>query len=264
MTMEYQIVESILTVGYSGGFPAVLAARKGDFSFWVGAYQGFYFNQVLADVIDGKIKVERGAIPLYIEHPMVKSFYQRYCPSAIPSRIHPHVRDLLRARVYKKRFPADEIAAARAIISAAVTVPEPLLDRAERVAADLKYKFPNDLTRASNAVADALCRPASTRQLQKAEVFLPRPDRTEIKRLVAEDKLPEAQGAVIRALEARRAQPPYRQAFIPVQELESTFEDGAWNVSFYLRSGSYATTFLGIMFDLDGGDNLIHDERTCT
>ncbi len=43
----------------------------------------------------------------------------------------------------------------------------------------------------------------------------------------------------------------WRQAFIEVENLRHKATDGAWNVSFKLRSGAYATTFLGLIFDID-------------
>ena len=43
----------------------------------------------------------------------------------------------------------------------------------------------------------------------------------------------------------------WRQAFIEVESLRHKATDGAWNVSFKLRSGAYATTFLGLIFDID-------------
>ncbi len=43
----------------------------------------------------------------------------------------------------------------------------------------------------------------------------------------------------------------WRQAFIEVESLRHEATDGAWDVSFKLRSGAYATTFLGLIFDID-------------
>jgi len=54
---------------------------------------------------------------------------------------------------------------------------------------------------------------------------------------------------------------PCRKAFIPLQNPVYQAEDGVWNVSFMLRSGGYATTFLGMLFNLDQDDRVLSDER---
>jgi tRNA(Glu) U13 pseudouridine synthase TruD len=54
---------------------------------------------------------------------------------------------------------------------------------------------------------------------------------------------------------------PCRKAFIPLRDLKCQAEDGVLNISFMLRSGAYATTFLGMLFDLDQDDKVLSDER---
>jgi tRNA(Glu) U13 pseudouridine synthase TruD len=54
---------------------------------------------------------------------------------------------------------------------------------------------------------------------------------------------------------------PFRPALIPLQYLSYHAEDGVLNISFMLRSGGYATTFLGMLFNLDQDDKVLSDER---
>lgn len=160
MTIEYDIVEKILSVGYRQGFREVMAQMKDEFSLWVGAYQSFYFNQMLSRVISGQFTPKGRSIPLYIDEPMANRFYRRFLPEAIPSRIDPDVRDLF-------------------------------------------------LTARGDGGG------------------------------------------------------PWRQLFIPVKDLSGRYEDGQWFVTFSLRSGSYATTFLGTILDLEGNSRVAADERVC-
>lgn len=160
MTIECDIVEKILTVGYRDGFRAVMAQMKDEFSLWVGAYQSFYFNQMLSRVISGQFTPKGRSIPLYIDDPVANRFYRRFLPEAIPSRIDRDVREL----------------------------------------------------------------------------FL------------------SARGD---------GGGPWRQLFIPVKDLKGRYEDEQWFVTFSLRSGSYATTFLGTILDLEGNSRVAADERAC-
>jgi len=160
MTIEYDIVEKILSVGYRGGFREVMAQMKDEFSLWVGAYQSFYFNQMLSRVITGQFTPKGRSIPLYIDDPVANRFYRRFLPEAIPSRLNQDVRDLF-------------------------------------------------LTARGDGGG------------------------------------------------------PWRQLFIPVQGLTGRYEDGQWFVTFSLRSGSYATTFLGTILDLEGNARVAADERVC-
>ncbi|CAN5666257.1 hypothetical protein BH10CYA1_BH10CYA1_41610 [soil metagenome] len=160
MTIEYDIVEKILSVGYRGGFREVMAQMKDEFSLWVGAYQSFYFNQMLSRVISGQFTPKGRSIPLYIDDQVANRFYRRFLPEAIPSRLNQDVRDLF-------------------------------------------------LTARGDGGG------------------------------------------------------PWRQLFIPVQGLTGRYEDGQWFVTFSLRSGSYATTFLGTILDLEGNARVAADERVC-
>lgn len=160
MTIEYDIVEKILTVGHRGGFREVMAQMKDEFSLWVGAYQSFYFNQMLSRTISGQFKPNNRSIPLYIDDAVANRFYRRFLPEAIPTRMNRDVRDLF-------------------------------------------------LTARGDGGG------------------------------------------------------PWRQLFIPVKGLTGRCEDGQWFVTFSLRSGSYATTFLGTILDLEGNARVAADERVC-
>ncbi len=160
MTIEFALVVKILTVGFNGGFREVMMQMKDEFSLWVGAYQSFYFNQMLSRVISGQFTPNGRSIPLYIDDPVAKRFYTRYLPDALPKPLNPDARDLF-------------------------------------------------LTARGDGGG------------------------------------------------------PWRQLFIPVQGLTGRYEDGQWFVTFSLRSGSYATTFLGTILDLEGNARVAADERVC-
>lgn len=51
-----------------------------------------------------------------------------------------------------------------------------------------------------------------------------------------------------------QANAPWRKAMIPVVDLLHSADNGIWHCKFELRSGAYATTLLGLMFDLDDDD----------
>jgi len=90
-------------------------AVRDDVSLWVGAYQGFWFNQVLGRVLDGEIPIsalevgERDGellIPLYFPgDPKSVAFYERVCPEAIPHHIDPVVRKLFLTNFGNRRGP---------------------------------------------------------------------------------------------------------------------------------------------------------------
>jgi len=90
-------------------------AVRDDVSLWVGAYQGYWFNQVLGRVLDGEIPTsalevgERDGellIPLYFPgDPKSVAFYQRVCPEAIPHHIDPVVRKLFLTNFRDRRGP---------------------------------------------------------------------------------------------------------------------------------------------------------------
>lgn len=174
MGVEYDVVNKILELG---SFDKVMSSGIDIFSLMIGAYQAFWFNQILARVIRKEIDLgERGAIPLFVcdkkwdrqrrrelpEDGDAISFYRKYMPEAIPPHIDPEVRRVL----------------------------------------------------------------LSPRRNRWGEPSI-----------------------------------PWRQALIPVRELKHRSEDGAWHCQFKLRSGSYATTFLGGLFDLDQEDEGAGNDR---
>ncbi|MBS1997482.1 MAG: tRNA pseudouridine(13) synthase TruD [Cyanobacteria bacterium SZAS LIN-2] len=90
-------------------------AVRDDISLWVGAYQGYWCNQVLGKVLDGDIPTsalevgERDGellIPLYFAgDEKSAAFYQRVCPEAIPHHIDPVVRKLFLTNFRDRRGP---------------------------------------------------------------------------------------------------------------------------------------------------------------
>src|ERR1700679_267199 len=90
-------------------------AVKDDVSLWVGAYQGYWYNQVLGRVLDGEIPTsalevcERGGellIPLYFPGDAKSvAFYEQVCPEAIPHNIDRVVRKLFLTQFRDRRGP---------------------------------------------------------------------------------------------------------------------------------------------------------------
>jgi tRNA(Glu) U13 pseudouridine synthase TruD len=90
-------------------------AVRDDVSLWVGAYQSYWFNQVLGRVLDGEIPIselevgERDGellIPLYFPGDAKSvAFYQRVCPEAIPQHCDPVVRKLFLTPEGSRRGP---------------------------------------------------------------------------------------------------------------------------------------------------------------
>ena len=122
---------------------------------WTGAYQGYWFNQVLAAALTGEITLDNqddpeARIPLYMDEQRSLRFYRRFAPEAVQTRVDPLVRELFLTPQHKH-------------------------DRG-----------------------------------------------------------------------------PRRPLFVPVGGLSYDCEDGAVNMGFSLPKGAYATTFLGILFAVEG------------
>lgn len=95
MVWEAQIAKELLrTLDYE----QTLRNLYKVFSLWVGAYQGFWFNQVLGKVLrseiilDGSEPDHERQIPLFTDNPKSEKFYARHCPEAIPARMNETVR----------------------------------------------------------------------------------------------------------------------------------------------------------------------------
>lgn len=172
MPIEHTIVLKTLQMR---DFNKVMFMMRDDFSLWIGAYQSYWFNQILSKYIAGDIRMNdrsgNPSIPLYLNDRDAKRFYQTFAPEALPEQIDPAVDCIFLT-----------------------------LD-------DRKYD-------------DAFWRKTFGRE---------RPH-------------------------ARKRRGPWRKLFVHVKDFSHSTEDGVLNCSFTLRSGSYATTFLGVLFDLEGDD----------
>lgn len=99
LVIEHKIVQGLLQYL---DYERTLRSLQEDFSLWVGAYQSLFFNQVLGDVLDGRITIapEDAAngnhgeplIPLFMDDKRAVKFYRKYCPQAVPERMDPTVR----------------------------------------------------------------------------------------------------------------------------------------------------------------------------
>lgn len=67
-------------------FDDVASRLRREFSLWVGAIQGYWYNQALAAYLDGKIVLPEDEIPLIVNRPRALRFYNKYFPEAIPGK----------------------------------------------------------------------------------------------------------------------------------------------------------------------------------
>lgn len=83
LTVEHEILKKL-----AAGMPVtqVMQSMHKKFSLWIGAYQGYWFNQVLSRLLRKEICLRNGAssIPLLACTPEAIRFYQRHCPEALP------------------------------------------------------------------------------------------------------------------------------------------------------------------------------------
>lgn len=174
MDVEYKIVTRMLQL--EGSWNKVMNSLLDEFSLWVGAYQSYWFNQVLARVIRGEIVLEGDSIPLLVfdqkwdnqrrrftdEDGEALSFYRKYCPEAIPDKVDPEVKKLF----------------------------------------------------------------LTPRRNGRGQISI-----------------------------------PWRRAMIPVLDIKHTIDNGMWRPQFELRSGGYATTLLGLLFDIDQDEDFTANQK---
>lgn len=100
MYIEHRLVNRILA---TKSMEQAVTDLRNDLSLSIGAYQGFWFNQVLGAVIDGKVPLsalDRGhngepVIPLYFTgDDQSVAFYKQVCPEAIPDKVDPFIKRL--------------------------------------------------------------------------------------------------------------------------------------------------------------------------
>lgn len=164
MVWEHKIVSKLLE---TRDYERTLRAHYTIFSLWTGAYQGFWFNQVLSKVLTGEVVLEGDCqdcerqIPLFMDNPKSTKFYGKYCPEALLPRMDPLVQEVFLST---------------------------LVDGKDRHTGKPKQYH---------------------------------------------------------------RKPPRRPLFVSVQGFKSDCRDGVATLKFMLRSGSYATTLLDILFDVE-------------
>ncbi len=74
---------------------------------------------------------------------------------------------------------------------------------------------------------------------------------------------PDVQRLFLTPRKNRNGRPskPWRKALIPINNLTHSAEDGVWHCQFELRSGGYATTLLGLLFDIDQDDEAAEERN---
>lgn len=69
-------------------FDEVAKKLRRELSLWVGAIQGYWYNETLAAYLEGQVELPPdGEIPLLVNRPKAVRFYHRYFPHAIPGRL---------------------------------------------------------------------------------------------------------------------------------------------------------------------------------
>lgn len=123
MVYEWKLVRSMFL---HLDWEAVLRDQKTrrDISLWIGAYQGYHFNQLLAKITSGEFQLETlitrlgqlvdahitddqrlqtsyhkrnlrlMEVPLFSLDKVAMAFYQEFMPEAIPAQLHPLVAEL--------------------------------------------------------------------------------------------------------------------------------------------------------------------------
>lgn len=69
-------------------FDEVARRLKREFSLWIGAIQGYWFNRALDRVLSGQLQLKEGeeTVPLLVNRPRALRFYREHFPEALPGR----------------------------------------------------------------------------------------------------------------------------------------------------------------------------------
>jgi TruD family tRNA pseudouridine synthase len=86
LEIEERLVKEVLSLR---SFDEAASSLLKDVGLWLGAYQAYWFNQVLAAVVSGALKLSGDAIPMYKDDPVVKNWYWKVgFGEAIPAQIN--------------------------------------------------------------------------------------------------------------------------------------------------------------------------------
>ncbi len=107
MTIELRIVTQLLVCR---DYWTTMRELYDDFSLWTGAYQGFWFNQILGKVLSGEktlMNQDRpdARIPLFMDEQRALRFYRAVEPDALPPRLDNRVRSLFLTTKGSERGP---------------------------------------------------------------------------------------------------------------------------------------------------------------
>lgn len=216
MSFEMKIVERLAdTDKYGGSFEAVMRSMRNEYSLWVGAWQSYWWNQVLGH------QLELGRLGLHDEIPLpmctqLSLNYFLNVARTFPD-IYVMLDELWKTRKFSSEQPTTTVHANRIIEEAIRAMHE--TDCLTR----MMFLVPRTLL-------DLNTRDSLHVQLRKAA-------------LATHNKY------------HKKVKGPKRPAMVEVRSLEYTCHDGQLHVQFELGSGAYATTFLGQVFDLVDPDD---------
>lgn len=105
MDIEYRLIDAVLS---TGSFESAVDSLRREVGFWTGAYQAYWFNQVLAAVLSGRVELKGESIPLYCPDPFVARWYREMgFPEAIPEKVDRQASRLfMRGIAWRKLFTA--------------------------------------------------------------------------------------------------------------------------------------------------------------
>lgn len=216
LSFEMKIVERMADVDkYGGSFEEVMKSMRNEYSLWVGAWQSYWWNRALSQLVELSRLNIHDEIPL----PMCTQLSMRYF-LALSQRL-PSIYTMFDELWKTKRFTRER---------------PTTIDQVNRIIEDsIRAMRESDcLTRllflVPRTLIDTHSRDTLHSQLRKAA-------------LATHNKY------------GKKVKGPKRPAMAEVRNLEYTCHDNELRVQFELGSGAYATTFLGQIFDLIDPDD---------
>ena len=241
LTLEYEVAKRLADEFFNGCCESVLYDLRNRLSLCIGAWQAYYWNQALASQLESGYL----APDVWARNGDNRSFVQASIPLAMSCEESKRVyrRTAQGQKCLEEMAKTEELAARgtqylRAYIesywAAEALKPHKQRDRTDNTGLSLK------LVRSLFSGADVVN-------------GVERPDASSISAalvmhlfLVPRD----------RRSGVEKSKPPRRKAFVRANDFDYDVEDGAVNLRFNLRSGAYATTLVGLLFDTTDPEEL--------
>ena len=241
LTLEYEVARRLADEFFNGCCESVLYDLRNRLSLCIGAWQAYYWNQALAS------QLESGYLDpdTWARNGDNRSFVQASIPLAMSCEESKRVyrRTAQGQKCLAEMAKTEELAAQgedylreyiKSYWAAEALKPHRERDRSDNTGLSLK------LVRSMFSGADVVNgveRPdasAISAALVKHLFLAPRDRRSGLE----------------------KSKPPRRKAFVRANDFEYEVEDGAVTLRFNLRSGAYATTLVGLLFDTTDPEEL--------